>query len=159
MAVGVGHWTECFLGVFSAWPHPQGHTALALLSVGFLLRATKWSRNQPIKVPLVPRAKVLITCYGSVVSNGNHKKEKKSSHVCSKSCTKRGLLIWTQQSQSQVTGRAGASFASGIFIKQDEITFHLPGDSLWRVGSFCPQQSPIASVNAFMSFCDPIKSH
>ena len=38
MAVGVGHWTECFLGVFSAWPHPQGDTAFALLSVGFLTK-------------------------------------------------------------------------------------------------------------------------
>ena len=26
------------LGVFSAWPHPQGHTAFALLSVGFLTK-------------------------------------------------------------------------------------------------------------------------
>lgn len=151
--------SECFLSLASS----QGHIAFALLSAGFLTK--NYQVVNLIKNPTNRSA----TCSKSKGANYllwlsrfqmETLKKKKSSHVCSKSCTKEGLLIRTQQPQSQVTDRAGASFASGIFLKQDnERTFHLPGDSLRRVGSFCPEQNPITSVNALMSFCDPIKSH
>lgn len=109
------------LGIFSAWPHPQGHIAFALLSVGFLTK--NYQVVNLIKNPTNRSA----TCSKSKGANyllwlsrlqmETLKKKKKSSHVCSKSCTRRGLLIWTQQPQSQVTDRAGASFTSGIFLK------------------------------------------
>lgn len=148
-------------GVFSAWPHPRGHTASPFLSVDFLTE--NYQLVNLIKKPTNKSA----TCSKSKGANyllwlSRFQMEtlKKKSCVCSTSCTKCGLLIQTQQPQSQVEDRAGASFASGILIKQDdERTCSLPGDSLWRVDSFCSWQSPIISVNALMSFCDPIKSH